>query len=297
MQILVAVLKLGDLTRYISESVILGFMSRGRFPDRHEPGGQPAAAGRPGHRPPAHPRSSLAHRHQRRIDQPPRRDHQRGHGAPGARLADLTRRYRLPRLDMLAALIVVALLAPALGWSHADAHGNSVVAVVGDVPAGLPAPHVPVFPWPWVPHMAASAVAIACLGLLEALAISKSIANRTREPLDYNRQCLAEGLANLGGGFFQCLPGSGSLTRSAINFQAGAVSRWSGVFAAAAVALVVVLLRPLGPLHPQPGPGRNPAGDRRRADRLAAAPLRPAGLALRRLAGAGYRAGGRLYQR
>ena len=38
---------------------------------------------------------------------------------------------------------------------------------------------------------------------------------------------LAEGLANLGGGFFQCMPGSGSLTRSAINFQAGAVSRCS----------------------------------------------------------------------
>ena len=35
----------------------------------------------------------------------------------------------------------------------------------------------------------------------------------TRQPLDYNRQCLAEGLANLAGGFFQCLPGSGSLTR------------------------------------------------------------------------------------
>ena len=54
-----------------------------------------------------------------------------------------------------------------------------------------------------------------------------SIANQTGQKLDYNRQCLAEGLANLGGGFFQCLPGSGSLTRSAINFQSGAVSRLS----------------------------------------------------------------------
>ena len=100
--------------------------------------------------------------------------------------------------------------------------------------------------------MGASALAIACLGLLEALAISKSIANRTREPLDYNRQCLAEGLANLGGSFFQCLPGSGSLTRSAINFQAGAVSRWSGVFAAAAVAMVIVLFGPSARFIPKP---------------------------------------------
>ncbi len=48
--------------------------------------------------------------------------------------------------------------------------------------------------------------------------------------LDYNRQCLAEGIGNLSGGFFQCLPGSGSLTRSAINYQSGALTRVSGIF-------------------------------------------------------------------
>jgi SulP family sulfate permease len=47
-------------------------------------------------------------------------------------------------------------------------------------------------------------------------------------------------LANLTGGFFQSLPGSGSLTRSTINYQAGAVSRMSGVFASAVVAVVVL---------------------------------------------------------
>ena len=99
--------------------------------------------------------------------------------------------------------------------------------------------------------MSGSALAIALLGLLEALAIAKSIAGQTRQKLDYNRQCLAEGLANLGGGFFQCLPGSGSLTRSAINFQAGAVSRCSGVFAAGAVALVVLLFAPLARFIPK----------------------------------------------
>ena len=95
-------------------------------------------------------------------------------------------------------------------------------------------------------------IAIAVLGLLEAIAISKSIASSTGQRLDYNRQCLAEGLANLGGGFFQCLPGSGSLTRSAINHQAGAVSRASGLFAAATVALVVALLAPLARFVPKP---------------------------------------------
>ncbi|MEI9915085.1 MAG: SulP family inorganic anion transporter [Methylovirgula sp.] len=52
------------------------------------------------------------------------------------------------------------------------------------------------------------------------------MANETRQKLDYNRQILAEGLANLTGGFFQSLPGSGSLSRSAINYQAGAATRF-----------------------------------------------------------------------
>jgi SulP family sulfate permease len=63
--------------------------------------------------------------------------------------------------------------------------------------------------------------------------------------LDYNQQCLAEGIGNLSGGFLQCLPGSGSLSRSAINFQAGARTRFSGVLAALIIAVAVLALAPL----------------------------------------------------
>src|SRR5262249_16667716 len=89
---------------------------------------------------------------------------------------------------------------------------------------------LPSFQWPSlhpveVRQLGRGGLAIALLGLVEALAIAKSLAARTRQPLDYNRQCLAEGIANLGGGLFQCMPGSGSLTRSAINYFAGGVTR------------------------------------------------------------------------
>jgi SulP family sulfate permease len=104
----------------------------------------------------------------------------------------------------------------------------------------------------WVGKLAGSSLAIAILGLLEAIAIAKSIAARTRQPLDYNRQCLGEGLANLGGGLFQCMPGSGSLTRSAINYQAGAVSRLSGILAALTVAGAVLALAGLARHVPRP---------------------------------------------
>jgi sulfate permease, SulP family len=66
-----------------------------------------------------------------------------------------------------------------------------------------------------------------------------------------NQQCLSEGLANFTGGFFQCMPGSGSLTRSAINQQAGAASQWSGVISAVAVALIMVAFAPYARLIPR----------------------------------------------
>jgi len=81
--------------------------------------------------------------------------------------------------------------------------------------------------------------------LLEALAMAKAIASQTGQKLDLNQQCLSEALANLAGSFFQCMPGSGSLTRSAVNQQAGAVSQWSGVFSALAVAGTLLAFAPL----------------------------------------------------
>src|SRR5262249_30518801 len=65
-----------------------------------------------------------------------------------------------------------------------------------------------------------------------------------------NQQCLSEGLANLAGSCFHCMPGSGSLTRSTINQQAGAVTQWSGVFAAGAVAATLLLFAPLAAYIP-----------------------------------------------
>jgi SulP family sulfate permease len=70
--------------------------------------------------------------------------------------------------------------------------------------------------------------------------------------LNFNRQCLAEGLANLTGAFFRCLPGSGSLSRSAINFQAGGATRFSGIITAATVTLAVLALAPLARFVPKP---------------------------------------------
>lgn len=137
------------------------------------------------------------------------------------------RRSRLPQIDMFVVLLIVAVSAYVLGWTRPEGGGHTAVSVIGALKAGLPSPDIPEIRWSWIGQLSSSAVAIAFLGFLEALSITKSIAHHTHQPLDYNRQCLAEGVANLVGGFFLCLPGSGSLSRSAINYQAGAATRFS----------------------------------------------------------------------
>ena len=250
-QILIAVFKLGDLTRYISESVVLGFMAGagllvaigqvGNFLGVAKTGGS-------GH-------SVLVHLWETLTQSGPFNLYAIGLGL-GTLLAALllrrvTNKYKLPKMDMLVALIIASVVATYFGWSTPKPDGKTIISVVGTVPAALPAFHIAEIKFDWATHLLGSTVAISFLGLLEALAVAKSIATRTRQPLDYNRQCLAEGIGNLVGGFFQSLPGSGSLTRSAINYQSGAITRMSGIYSSIIVGIVVLALGPYARFIPK----------------------------------------------
>ncbi|HEY4639163.1 MAG TPA: SulP family inorganic anion transporter, partial [Candidatus Udaeobacter sp.] len=128
---------------------------------------------------------------------------------------------RLP--DILLAIICVTAV---VAYWHLDKQG---VKIVGAIPANLPWFELPQVEWSRVHSLASSGLAIALLGLLEAISMAKAIAAQTRQKLDINQQCLSEGVANVVGSMFHCFPGSGSLTRSTINQQAGGRTQWSGV--------------------------------------------------------------------
>lgn len=243
-QILIALFKLGDLTRYVSESVVLGFMVGAgilvALEQVHNLLGLQASRDGQLH---------FLHRFWLTIaDGGPINLYAAGVGVGTIVLVIVLRalgeRLHLQIPDMLFAVLVSAFLVGWFGWGDASEGQAPLLEVVGAVPTKLPTFHLPAFRYDWIRQLSGSALAIALLGLLEALAIAKSIAARTHQSLDFNRQCLAEGISNVGGGFFQCMPGSGSLTRSAINYQAGAVTRWSGVYAAVAVGVVVLLFAP-----------------------------------------------------
>ena len=244
-QILIGVFRLGDLTRYISESVILGFMSAASIQ---------LALGQVGNafgvRNKGTGDQHLFYRLWLTLTEGDPISFKALSVTAGTlvlalALREIVRRFKLPQFDMFASLLIVATAVFLLGWTVPGADGKAVLRVAGAVPDSLPALSIPDIKLKWIPELAPDAAAIAFLGLLEALAIAKSIANQTKQTLDFNRQCVAEGLANFTGGFFQCLPGSGSLSRSAINFQAGAVTRFSGVIAAVIVASAVLVFAPL----------------------------------------------------
>jgi sulfate permease, SulP family len=251
-QILIAVFKLGDLTRYISESVIIGFMFAAAFL---------LAIGQIGNalgvKDKGNGNMQVLHRLYLTLFHGDKINYRAVLLSVTAVvvavvLRRLVKRFGWPQIDLLSVLVVAGLIAYAAGWSIAGADGKSAVSVAAKVPQSLPTPHIPIVDISALGQLSQGALAIAFIGLIEALSIAKAIAHQSQQKIDYNRQILAEGLANLTGGFFQAIPGSGSLSRSAINFQAGARTRFSGIVAAATVAVALLLFAPL--LHYVPTP-------------------------------------------
>jgi len=90
-----------------------------------------------------------------------------------------------------------------------------------------------------------SAIAIAIIGMLEAAAITKSLAARSGQHLDPNQELMGMGAGNLAVGLFGLPPASSSFTRSAVNYQSGATSQLSSMFSSAAVLLILMFLTPV----------------------------------------------------
>jgi sulfate permease, SulP family len=251
-QIVISVFKLGNLTRYISESVIIGFMAAAAFL---------LAVGQLGNALGVHDKGNGHMQVLRRVWLTVFRGDAINYRALtlsatavllAVALRKLVQRFGWPQIDMLAVLVITALIAYLAGWSTPGAGGRTAVSLAGKVPRSLPTPHIPEIHTGWLPELSTSALAIAFVGIIEALSIAKAIAHHTQQKIDYNRQIMAEGLANLTGGFFQSLPGSGSLSRSAINYQSGAATRFSGIVSAATVAVALLLFAPLLRYVPQP---------------------------------------------
>ncbi|MBA4501560.1 SulP family inorganic anion transporter [Marinobacterium marinum] len=120
-----------------------------------------------------------------------------------------------------------------------DPAGNAV-AYVGALPGDLPQPELPEFSFATLEMLAPGALAVALLGLIEAVSIARAIAVRSHQQIDGNQEFIGQGLSNVVGSFFACYASTGSFTRSGANYDAGARTPMAAVFAAILLALVVV---------------------------------------------------------
>jgi len=86
-----------------------------------------------------------------------------------------------------------------------------------------------------------SGAAVALFGLMETLSIAKAMSQMTGDPLNPSRQMFGQGLASFVGGFFQCMPASGSPSRTVINVVNGAKTRGAAIFSGLGVLLFLFL--------------------------------------------------------
>jgi sulfate permease, SulP family len=120
------------------------------------------------------------------------------------------------------------------------------VAIVSEVPAGLPGFQVPDLDTVSISQLFASAMTIALVAFMEAIAVAKAIHTRHNDyKIDSNQELIALGMANFVGSFFQSFPVTGGFSRSAVNDQAGAKTNLAAIISALFVMLTLLFLTPL----------------------------------------------------
>ncbi len=117
--------------------------------------------------------------------------------------------------------------------------------VVGNIPEGLPSFALPDLNLGSIGSLLSAALVISLVGFMEAISIAKALAAKTKQKVDPNQELIGQGLANIIGGIGQSFPVSGSFSRSAVNFNAGALSGMSSVITALFVLVTLLFLTPL----------------------------------------------------
>jgi len=140
---------------------------------------------------------------------------------------------------LLLAMVTAGLLSIAIGG---EGHG---VKMVGEITAYLPPLSTPDLSMVSIRLMAPKAFAVALLGLIEAVSISRSVAALSQQKVDGNQEFIGQGLSNIVGSFFSSYAGSGSFTRTGINFEAGAKTPLAAIFSVFFLLLILIFLAPL----------------------------------------------------
>ena len=154
-----------------------------------------------------------------------------------------------PRIPGALVLVVGGLL---VSWLFdLGAHG---VALVGEVPRGLPSLQVPPVALlrDHASTIALAAVALVLIGFSQTAGDARTFAARHHYRIDINQESAAQGIANAGAGLFQGMPVSTSLSASSLNDHSGARTGLASLTSGVTVLLTLLVLAPVFSVLPKP---------------------------------------------
>ena len=163
--------------------------------------------------------------------------------------AILAMRFWTPSVPGALVLVVGGLVASAL----LDL-GDRGIALVGEVPRGLPVPAVPKLTvvTEHLGVIAVASVALLLIGFSQTAGDARMFATRHGYRVDINQESVAQGAANVGAGLVQGIPVSTSLSASSLNDSAGAKTPVASLVTGATVVLTLLVLAPLFSGLPKP---------------------------------------------
>ena len=144
----------------------------------------------------------------------------------------------------------IALFLPNIITTILDQVAGLDIALIGDIPIGLPPLTLPEIAL--APGLLVPALALAIIGLVTAVGITETIPERDGTIADVNRDFAGQGITNILTSVLQCAPSSGSLSATALNVAAGAKTRAANIISGATVGVAIIFAGPLVELIPLP---------------------------------------------
>jgi SulP family sulfate permease len=151
----------------------------------------------------------------------------------------LLARSRLAKFNMIIALIAASVLAIFLNGVVSELRSIALIGDIAKIPQGFPQPTLPDFSL--VLPLLAPAMAIGLVGLIQAAGVSKSVPNADGNYPDASRDFIGQGLANAASGVFKGLPIGGTMSETSVNVSSGAKTRFASLFSGLFIILLVLL--------------------------------------------------------
>lgn len=138
--------------------------------------------------------------------------------------------------------IVIVIFSTLMAWYfQLDEKG---VAVIGDIPAGLPSLQLSGFGNILSDELLSAAVLISIIGYVESVSVGKTLGAKRRQRIDPDQELVALGASNVASAVSGGFPVTGGFSRSVVNFDAGAVTPAAGFFTAIGIAVATLLFTP-----------------------------------------------------